>query len=110
VTAVDVVVQREPNNPEDTDGSASPAGQQASTSGTTGIHKAVVLNNVDPEGQNRLQVQVPDANIPSVWANPAGSASGNLPAIGDEVTVQFEQGDADHPSWIASGTTPSTGM
>jgi hypothetical protein len=65
-----------------------------------------VLSNVDPQGQDRLQVQVPDANIQAVWATPAGTASGSLPAIGDEVTVQFEQGDTDHPTWIASGTTP----
>ena len=72
-----------------------------------GKYRGVVLNNVDPMQQGRLQVQVPDVTglSPASWAMPcvpiAGIQSGMvaLPVPGSGVWVEFEQGDPDHPIW-----------
>jgi hypothetical protein len=74
-----------------------------------GIYRAHVVNNVDPMGQGRLLVQVPDVTglTTSTWAVrclPAGE-SGNLPSIGDTVWVMYEAGNIDHPVWL--GRLPS---
>ena len=77
--------------------------------GYGGTYKAVTVDNVDPMAQNRLMVTVPDVGIDSVWARPlSGSSGGNLPSVGDEVTVQFEGGDTEHPVWHHDGTAAST--
>jgi len=68
----------------------------------------MVLNNVDPMNQGRLQVQVPDVAglVPASWAMPcvplAGLQNGMmaLPVIGSGVWVEFEQGNPDHPIWV----------
>lgn len=72
-----------------------------------GKYRGVVLNNIDPMQQGRLQVQVPDVTglAPASWAMPcvpvAGVQSGMvaLPVIGSGVWVEFEQGMVDHPIW-----------
>lgn len=72
-----------------------------------GKYRGVVLNNVDPMQQGRLQVQVPDVTglAPASWAMPcvpiAGIQAGMvaLPVPGSGVWVEFEQGNADHPIW-----------
>jgi uncharacterized protein involved in type VI secretion and phage assembly len=72
-----------------------------------GKYRGVVLNNVDPMQQGRLQVQVPDVTglPPASWAMPcvpiAGIQTGMvaLPIPGSGVWVEFEQGDPDHPIW-----------
>jgi uncharacterized protein involved in type VI secretion and phage assembly len=72
-----------------------------------GKYRGVVLNNVDPMQQGRLQVQVPDVTglTPASWAAPcvpvAGLQTGMvaLPIPGSGVWVEFEQGDPDHPIW-----------
>jgi uncharacterized protein involved in type VI secretion and phage assembly len=72
-----------------------------------GKYRGMVLNNIDPMQQGRLQVQVPDvANvIPLTWAMPcvpfAGIQNGMfaLPMIGAGVWVEFEQGDPNYPIW-----------
>lgn len=72
-----------------------------------GKYRGVVLNNVDPMQQGRLQVQVPDVTglSPASWAMPcvpiAGIQNGMvaLPIPGSGVWVEFEQGDPDHPIW-----------
>ena len=72
-----------------------------------GKYRGMVLNNVDPMQQGRLQVQVPDVAglIPASWAMPcvpvAGIQNGMmaLPIIGSGVWVEFEQGNADYPIW-----------
>lgn len=73
-----------------------------------GKYRGMVLNNVDPMMQGRLQVQVPDVAglVPASWAMPcvpvAGVQTGflALPAIGSGVWVEFEHGDADYPVWV----------
>jgi len=73
-----------------------------------GKYRGMVLNNVDPMNQGRLQVQVPDVAglVPASWAMPcvplAGLQNGMmaLPVIGSGVWVEFEQGNPDHPIWV----------
>ena len=72
-----------------------------------GKYRATVLNNIDPNLQGRLQVQVADVSnvLPSSWAMPcfpfAGVQNGFfvVPAIGSGVWVEFEQGNPDYPIW-----------
>ncbi len=73
-----------------------------------GKYRGVVLNNIDPMQQGRLQVQVPDVAglIPASWAMPcmpiAGLQNGMVapPLIGSGVWVEFEQGNPEHPIWV----------
>lgn len=73
-----------------------------------GKYRGVVLNNVDPMQQGRLQIQVPDVAglAPASWAMPcvplAGLQNGMmaLPVVGSGVWVEFEQGTPDHPIWV----------
>ena len=75
-----------------------------------GKWRGIVLINVDPMGQGRIQVSVPDVLgvSPSTWALPCVSITGHLmgtlpvPPIGSSVWVEFEQGDPDHPIWVGS--------
>lgn len=82
-----------------------------------GKFRGVVLNNVDPMQQGRLQAQVPGVldNMTS-WALPclpmAGIQSGMfaVPAIGSGVWIEFEQGDLNYPVWTGGwwGSTAET--
>jgi len=73
-----------------------------------GKYRGVVLNNIDPMQQGRLQIQVPDVAglVPTSWAMPcmpvAGMQNGMVapPMIGSGVWVEFEQGNPDHPIWV----------
>ena len=59
-----------------------------------------VVNNVDPEGQNRLEVTVAEIGSAPVWAQPSGASGGGaVPGVGDQVTVTFEGGDSSNPVW-----------
>ena len=71
--------------------------------GYGGTYKAIVIDNVDPMGENRLMVRVPDAGIESEWARPLAGSSVTLPSVADEILVQFEGGDTDHPVWHTDG-------
>jgi Uncharacterized protein conserved in bacteria len=72
-----------------------------------GKYRATVLNNLDPQQQGRVQVQLGDryGMFPSTWAMPAfmfaGKAAGvvALPPMGSLVWVEFEAGDPDYPIW-----------
>lgn len=72
-----------------------------------GKYRATVLNNLDPQLQGRIQVQLGDQYglFPSTWALPcfalAGIASGAvaLPPVLSMVWVEFEAGDPEHPIW-----------
>ncbi len=73
-----------------------------------GKYRGLVINNIDPLQQGRIQVQVLDvAGLGMVnWAMPcvpvAGIQNGMfaLPEIGSGVWVEFEQGDPDKPIWV----------
>lgn len=73
-----------------------------------GKYRGLVLSNLDPLQQGRLQVQVPDvAGLGMVnWAMPcvpvAGIQNGMfaLPEPGSGVWVEFEQGDPEKPIWV----------
>lgn len=73
-----------------------------------GKYRGMVLNNIDPLQQGRLQVQVPDVAglVPTSWAMPcvpiAGLQNGMfaMPVIGAGVWVEFEQGNPEYPIWV----------
>nr|WP_314445281.1 phage baseplate assembly protein V [uncultured Sphingomonas sp.] len=73
-----------------------------------GKYRATVMNNVDPQNQGRIMVQLGDRYglFPSSWALPSFPAAARgmagivaLPQIGSAVWVEFEAGDADYPVW-----------
>jgi Type VI secretion system/phage-baseplate injector OB domain len=73
-----------------------------------GKYRATVLNNLDPQGQGRVQVQLADVYglFPSTWAMPCFPFAGMgmagvvaLPPVGAAIWVEFEAGDPDYPIW-----------
>ena len=78
-------------------------------SGYSGTYRGLVVDNVDPAGQDRLSVTVPDVGGTPMWAAPSDpSQVGQLPSVGDGVQVTFESGDADHPVWQSSSAAPAS--
>lgn len=83
------------------------------------IYRAVVLDNNDPVGINRLKVCVPEVlGGLTTWALPRGQQGDEgtgfkylTPAVGDYVFITFEYGDASKPLWEyhgwAKGETPT---
>jgi Type VI secretion system/phage-baseplate injector OB domain len=73
-----------------------------------GKYRGSVADNVDPLGQGRLLVRVPDVfgDMTSTWALPcvplAGPAMGAVfvPQPDTSVWVEFEQGDPQQPIWV----------
>jgi hypothetical protein len=68
-----------------------------------GAYRATVIDNIDPMQNGRLQVSVPDAlGYEPVWATRSQSLGSDspMPEVGSTVTVQFEEGDANHPVWL----------
>lgn len=73
-----------------------------------GKYRGTVLNNIDPESQARLLVQVVDVTglFTSSWAMPcvpfAGANVGqySVPPIGAGVWIEYEQGNPDWPIWV----------
>ncbi len=67
--------------------------------GHDGSYRGVVLDVADPTSEHRIQVQVPDVSGEAAqWAGAEDQAAA-LPAVGDEVTIHFENGDENHPLW-----------
>ncbi|SES74917.1 phage baseplate assembly protein V [Geodermatophilus poikilotrophus] len=71
-----------------------------------GKYRGVVLQNIDPMGIGRLQVQVIGVfTVTSSWAMPSFPVAGfqtgavAVPPIGAGVWVEFERGDPDYPIW-----------
>lgn len=72
-----------------------------------GKYRGTVASNIDPLGEGRLLVQVPDvlAGDPCFWALPALPGASPqaglfaLPPVNATVWVEFEQGDPDYAVW-----------
>ena len=84
-----------------------------------GKYRATVLNNLDPQSQGRIQVQLADkyGMFPSTWAMPsfpfAGEAQSGavaLPGVGSMVWVEFEAGDIDYPIWSGAFYSEQSGF
>jgi hypothetical protein len=73
-----------------------------------GKYRGVVVNNLDPMGRGRIQVQVLNVSETSPWAVPCLPAGGppqaqfQLPPIGSGVWVEFEGGDPAYPIWAGN--------
>jgi hypothetical protein len=71
-----------------------------------GNYRGVVVDNLDPDGQNRLRVTVPQifATTPTGWAWPknASGITTQVPAVGQGVWVEFEGGDSSFPIWTGT--------
>ncbi len=73
-----------------------------------GKYRGTVAGNIDPLGQGRLLVQVPDvlADDPCFWALPALAGASPqaglfaLPPVNANVWIEFEQGDPDYAVWV----------
>ena len=68
-----------------------------------GVHRGVVLDNVDPLLARRLRVLVPDVTGDTgacAMACLPASSSAELPSAGDQIWVAFESGDPDRPVWL----------
>ena len=78
-----------------------------------GKYRGMVVSNIDPMQQGRLQVQVSDVLGLNVlnWALPCLPFAGRqmgwwaLPQIGAGVWVEFEQGNPDYPIWTGCWST-----
>jgi hypothetical protein len=73
-----------------------------------GVHRAIVIDAVDPQEKRRLLLQVPSLLGPEHrWALPClpPEATADLPSTGDTVWVAFEACDLDHPVWL--GVVPT---
>jgi phage baseplate assembly protein V len=73
-----------------------------------GVALAVVLDNIDLEGEGRVQVQLPWLPGFEPWARVAVPVAGQrrglwlIPQVGDEVLVAFDGGDVTSPYVIGS--------
>jgi hypothetical protein len=73
-----------------------------------GVYRASVVDDVDPLGQRRLRVRVPDSGGGEpVWAEACLQAPDGQPgpAVGDEVWVAYEAGDLSRPVWLGHRVT-----
>jgi uncharacterized protein involved in type VI secretion and phage assembly len=73
-----------------------------------GVAPGTVLDNIDPTGDARVQVQLPWYPGFEPWARVAVPIAGNgrgayaIPQVGDEVLLAFEQGDITAPYVVGS--------
>jgi hypothetical protein len=72
-----------------------------------GLYRAVVGSADDPEGRQRLRLEIPSLDLgPLDWAEACiTSELPCRPVVGDTVWVMFEAGDPRHPVWL--GVHPS---
>ena len=65
-----------------------------------GVYLGTIVNTIDPTGQNRAQVRIPNVGmVTSLWApvcQPFGTVAG-IPRIASQAVVAFEGGDPDRP-------------
>ena len=74
----------------------------AATRGYLGKYHGVVTDTDDPLYQRRLQVSVPEVDPTPAWALAAGGATdgAELPPVGSDVWVEYDNGDPGHPRWV----------
>lgn len=73
-----------------------------------GKYRGVVVNNLDPLNQARLQAKVPEVLGAAVsgWATPSSPYAGPqagffaVPPVGAGVWIEFEAGDPSRPIWV----------
>ena len=70
-----------------------------------GVYRGQVGDNQDPSSEKRVRVIVPlMPSASSNWARPCMPSSDpnsvELPSVGDQVWILFEEGDPDSPVWI----------
>jgi len=75
--------------------------------GRVGRCRALVVDNLGPMEEHRLNVRIPevlgDDTSASAKATPDLAATkAPLPEIGTEVWIEFESGDPNYPIWVAS--------
>ena len=74
----------------------------APRAGLIGKYRGFVNDNNDPAGQTRLLVSVPEVfGDETVWAKSGVAEGVQLPAVGDEVWIEFDEGDPQYPTWVA---------
>jgi hypothetical protein len=79
-----------------------------------GKYRGIVVNDVDPMQQWRIQVSVPAiaGDGPIAWAMPCLPVSRTdppawtMPRVGSGVWVEFEEGDPDRPIWVGTWEAP----
>jgi hypothetical protein len=75
-----------------------------------GAYPATVYNTVDPAGQNRVQLLIPQVlgNAISQWALPLGLVTPSpTPSVGTAVHAMFLGGDPSHPVYSPLTQTPT---
>lgn len=78
-----------------------PSAGEGTVATWTGTYAATVVNNDDPLGVGRLQLNIPMVlgNSVSTWAIPLGNYF-SIPTIGTTVSACFIGGDPSQPAWI----------
>ena len=71
------------------------------TGGYVGRYRGVVVGNDDPIQENRLEIMVPDVDSNPAWATPSDDVRYvDIPDVGSEVWIEYENGDPAYPRWI----------
>lgn len=79
-------------------------------------YRGIVMDNADPDGQDRVLVQVPRLNVRGqealpIWAYPdysgvtigAGAGQSEVPPVGSHIWVTFEDGQVSKPVYTTGG-------
>lgn len=78
----------------------------------SGVYRAIVVDNNDPLGKNRLRLQIPQLLGEEVtgwcWGIHQPDVFIHGPAIGEGVWVMFEGGDPSYPVWLGTFNKPSS--
>jgi hypothetical protein len=73
-------------------------GGGGATRGFIGKYRGVVVDNNDPQQEQRVMVSVPEVDSSAAWAK-AQDPYAALPDVGSEVWVEYDNGDPAYPRW-----------